>query len=74
MRYIIFTILIFISYSIVCQNIPQFRKYNGNGAYGEVEVFPVKGIASDYGTRNIDDHWHGGIDYNSSMNDGNNDR
>lgn len=65
--------MIFILNIVNGQHYPQVRVWNGNG-YNEAVNFPANGVTSDYGPRKIDDNWHGGIDYNSSMNDGNNDR
>jgi hypothetical protein len=69
----IFISLFFISNISNGQNYPQVRVWNGSG-YDGAANFPANGIASDYGPRNIGDNWHGGIDYNTSMNDGNNDK
>lgn len=65
--------ILFVSYEMSSQNI-QYLPYIDNSNYGNAVNFPANGIADDFGPRDLGDDWHGGIDYNSNMNDGNNDK
>lgn len=60
---------LFISHEMSAQDIRYLPYYN-NSNYGTPVDFPANGIADDFGPRDLNDDWHGGIDYNSVMNDG----
>ena len=59
---------LFISHEMLAQDIRYLPYYN-NSNYGTPVDFPANGIADDFGPRDYGDNWHGGIDYNSVMND-----
>jgi hypothetical protein len=72
-RYLQFALLAIFTKSLCGQVIPQVRPWNGSG-YDAVQNLGAMGIASDFGPRNYGtDDWHGGIDYNTTNNDGNGD-
>lgn len=67
-------LLMFICMLLVAQH-PQFRAWNASdSAYGDAMRFPTKAVAEDFGPRRIGDNFHGGVDYNSSQDDGDADK
>lgn len=70
-----FFIVVMIPAIGVNQNLSFQNFQAANSSYDAPEVFPSNGVADDFGPRRVPStNFHLGIDYNSSMDDGNNDK
>lgn len=53
---------------------PHIRSFNTTtGELNDSKKMPTNAIADDFGPRDRNDDWHGGVDFNASKNDGNDD-
>ncbi len=71
---IVFSISILLQLKLYCQQI-TFKPWN-DSIYGVLDTFPANAVADDFGPRRCcsptNRNWHGGVDYNSFQNTGNN--
>jgi len=64
---------LFLTINMIAQS-PRIRKFSSAGVLENAQTMPTNAIADDFGPRDYGStKWHGGIDFNSAKNDGDND-